>query len=65
VLQLLDGTRDRAAIVELLMRWVAAGNLAIDRAGEPLRDPAEVRAFLVDALEPSLRRLAGHALLSG
>jgi methyltransferase-like protein len=65
VLQLLDGTRDRTAVVEQLMRWVAEGTFAIDRSGQPLQDPVQIRAVLTESLEPSLRRLAGHALLWG
>jgi methyltransferase-like protein len=63
VLPLLDGTRDRAAIVEQLMRCVADGTFAIGRADQPLHDPTQVRAILTEALEPCLRRLARHALL--
>jgi methyltransferase-like protein len=64
VLPLLDGTRDRGAIVERLAQGVAGGTYAIrDRDGRPLEDPREVRATLAEALEPCLRRLAHQALL--
>jgi methyltransferase-like protein/SAM-dependent methyltransferase len=59
VLQQLDGTRDREALVERL----AATGLEIKRDGRRVDDPAERRRSLADALEPSLRRLAVSALL--
>jgi methyltransferase-like protein len=65
VLLCLDGTRDRAAIVDALAEAVTSGRVELRHDGRPLRDAEEVRALVGAALGPSLRRLAGSALLIG
>jgi SAM-dependent methyltransferase len=65
VLRLLDGTRDRTAIVSGLADWVADGTFEVRKGDRPLDDPALVRSVLDEALEPALRRLAGQALIVG
>jgi methyltransferase-like protein len=65
VLRLLDGTRDRAALVEELARQAGEGDFEIQHEGRPVDDPAAVRAFLTEATDAALRRLAGNALLVG
>jgi methyltransferase-like protein/cyclopropane fatty-acyl-phospholipid synthase-like methyltransferase len=57
----LDGSRDRAALLDMLAESVAEGVLALEGA------PADVplREALDAALTACLRRLAGHALLVG
>jgi methyltransferase-like protein/SAM-dependent methyltransferase len=65
VLPLLDGSRDRAALLDGLADLVARDVLVIQRNGGPLREARQVRAVLAEALEPSLHRLAGSALLIG
>lgn len=62
ILPLLDGARDRAAVVEALGRDHAAGRFQMHREGRLLTDPAETRAALASAVEESLHRLAGEAL---
>ncbi|HEY3568168.1 MAG TPA: class I SAM-dependent methyltransferase [Thermoanaerobaculia bacterium] len=64
LLQHLDGTRDRAALREVLAGEVAAGRLAITRDGEPLLDPEQRSPFLDALLEQTLRKMAGLALLA-
>jgi methyltransferase-like protein/cyclopropane fatty-acyl-phospholipid synthase-like methyltransferase len=61
----LDGTRDRAALVEALAGDIAGGRFQMRQDGQPVREPAQVRAILSQALGPSLRRLALSALLIG
>jgi methyltransferase-like protein len=63
VLRLLDGTRDRAAVLAALEDLAASGVLQLERDNRPVHDRAELRALLAGALEPSLRRLAAEALL--
>jgi methyltransferase-like protein/SAM-dependent methyltransferase len=65
VLRHLDGSRDRAALVEALAAVVASGDLEIEQGDQPLRDAAKVREVLAESLEASLHRLAGSALLVG
>jgi methyltransferase-like protein len=65
VLRLLDGTRDRPALVEELARQAAEGDFEIQQEGRSLDDPAMIRAYLAEALDAALRRLAGNALLVG
>ena len=65
VLRYLDGSRDRAALVKELVELVAKDVLTIRQDDHALRDAGKVRALLDEALEPSLRRLAGSALLIG
>jgi methyltransferase-like protein len=63
VLRLLDGSRDRAALVEALVKLALDDVLTITHEGQPVRDPNLVRQAVSGALEPCLRRLVGCALL--
>jgi methyltransferase-like protein len=63
VLGLLDGTRDRGQIVDVLARAVLDGGSTMEADGRPVTDPAEVRALLTERLEDALAELAGSALL--
>jgi methyltransferase-like protein/SAM-dependent methyltransferase len=63
VLRLLDGSRDRAALIEALVKLVLDDVLTITHEGQPVRDPSLVRQAVGGALEPCLRRLLGCALL--
>ena len=65
VVSLLDGTLDRPALLEALVdRVLADDTFAIVQDDRPVRDPDAIRELFADEIEPSLRRLAGHALLS-
>jgi cyclopropane fatty-acyl-phospholipid synthase-like methyltransferase len=59
----LDGTRDRAALVDLMADWVTAGHLSINREDQSIVDPAEARAILQASLEERLKKLAADALI--
>jgi methyltransferase-like protein len=63
LLGLLDGTRDRAALLAELERLAAAGRLSLYQRGAPVTEPAAVAALLRRWLEPSLAALARAALL--
>jgi methyltransferase-like protein len=63
LLPLLDGTRDRAALTDALTALAVAGDLTVQRGGQPLTDPPEVRAALAAMLGPTLDALAREALL--
>lgn len=62
LLELLDGTRDRSALLEGVLAGVASGRVrAEDQDGQPVHDP-DVFAELIDLKLP---RLARNALLIG
>jgi methyltransferase-like protein/SAM-dependent methyltransferase len=63
LLPLLDGTRDRAALLDRLTEVAVAGDLTVQREGQRLRDPADVRTALGAVLEQALKGMAGNALL--
>jgi methyltransferase-like protein len=65
MLKLLDGTRDRPALRACLAAQAAEGALELHGPDGPVRDPAQIQVALDEWLEPSLHRLAGHALLIG
>ena len=61
----LDGTHDRAALVDVLVRFVEVNDLAVQRDGQTVSDPDQVRAILRDDVERMLQEIAGRALLVG
>jgi hypothetical protein len=63
LLPLLDGTRDRPALVDELARRVAAGAIQLHHDGRPVLDPAHARALLAEPVERSLHKIASEALL--
>jgi methyltransferase-like protein len=63
ILTQLDGTRDRAALVDFLSDLVADGTLAPRLDAAESAHPATVRDWLERTLEASLSRLAQNALL--
>lgn len=63
LLPLLDGTRDRTALLDALAERVAADDVTIYQNGEPVRDPATLRLALGDMLDAALRNLARNSLL--
>jgi hypothetical protein len=65
LLPLLDGSRDRNALVAALTELVGQGVFQIRHEGQPVRDRAVVQQILTASLQPSLRRLARSALLVG
>jgi methyltransferase-like protein/cyclopropane fatty-acyl-phospholipid synthase-like methyltransferase len=65
VLRLLDGTRDRDAIIAALAAWAASGVFTLNREGHAVEDEGQLLAALAESLEASLRKLAKYALLDG
>lgn len=63
LLQLLDGTHDRARLVDDLVALVAQGVLTIRQHEAVVQEPTQVRGLLVEKLEESLRKFAQMALL--
>ncbi|PRQ10252.1 methyltransferase regulatory domain-containing protein [Enhygromyxa salina] len=62
---LLDGTRDHDALLDALAGLVETGDLTPRQDGEPIRDPAALRAALAEFLRASLRSLAQLPALMG
>ena len=58
----LDGTRDRAALVDEMVQLVMTNQLAIQQEGVEVRDPATVRAITTQAVDQNLVTLARVAL---
>jgi methyltransferase-like protein/trans-aconitate methyltransferase len=66
VAKLLDGTRDRAAVIETLAQLVADKTLVVHEKGKQVADPDQVRMILGKVLEDALPSLARkHLLLPG
>jgi methyltransferase-like protein/SAM-dependent methyltransferase len=65
LLRLLDGSRDRAALLDALADLVATDVLVIYEDGQPVTDGPRVRHHLTAALDQQLPRLARHSLLLG
>jgi methyltransferase-like protein/2-polyprenyl-3-methyl-5-hydroxy-6-metoxy-1,4-benzoquinol methylase len=63
VLKRLDGTRDRAALLQELRALFESGEFTIEQSGRAVRDPTVLEGLIRSELEPTLRRLAGLALL--
>jgi methyltransferase-like protein/cyclopropane fatty-acyl-phospholipid synthase-like methyltransferase len=64
LLPLLDGTRDRAALVTALLDKVQQGVLHISQDDTPITDPERAQAILAEVLDQQLPRLAKAALLT-
>ena len=60
---LLDGTRTRAELIDALAAKALAGDLRVQRDGQPLTAPDDIRAALTAVLDQALRNLASQALL--
>jgi methyltransferase-like protein len=65
LLRLLDGTRDRAALLDELVGLAAQSGLLKTPDGATLDDPAALRQVMTGALEQNLQRCARMALLTG
>ncbi len=59
----LDGTRDRAALVELMASWVSAGNLTVNRDDQQVTSPADTLVILQATLDERLKKIAADALI--
>jgi methyltransferase-like protein/2-polyprenyl-3-methyl-5-hydroxy-6-metoxy-1,4-benzoquinol methylase len=65
IVSLLDGQRDRPALVEALLQRVLEGQLTVRENEEPVHDPERLRVILDEALIQVLPRLARLGLLVG
>jgi methyltransferase-like protein len=63
LLMLLDGTRNRAALLNDLAVRVESGQVPLEREGAPARGRHEIPRVLEEGLEPNLARLGRLALL--
>jgi hypothetical protein len=62
----LDGTRDRAALIDLLLNGpIARGELSVQREGQAVTDPQGIRSALADEVDELLRWLAFAGVLIG
>lgn len=61
----LDGTRDRAALADEMAKLVETNELAIRQEGVEVRDPATVRALMLQAVDENLASLARAGLFPG
>ena len=65
LVQLLDGSRDRGALIEEMARFLEEQGMELRRQGEPVRDPQTLRTILAAALEANLEKIARLCLLVG
>ena len=65
LLELLDGTRDFATLVEAMAAVVQAGKATLEANGEPVIDPAKIREMIAEELPSALNGLARSAVLVG
>ena len=63
LLMLLDGTRDRQALLEELSRLIESGQVVIEREGKEVLTAGEAMKILTDELEQNLVKLVRLALL--
>jgi len=63
LLQLLDGSRDRSALLDDLSQLVESGNLTAQKDGESITDLAIARQTIATALEEKLVEIGKKALL--
>jgi len=59
----LDGSRDRASLVEVLVNLVTEGVLGVSKDGARLTQPKQVRTLLDASLDEQLAQLARRSLL--
>ncbi|MDE3181628.1 MAG: methyltransferase regulatory domain-containing protein [Acidobacteriota bacterium] len=60
---LMDGTRDRPALLREMERRAASGELTVEQNGEPVRDAAKAREVLENGMDQNLAKLARLAML--
>lgn len=63
LLPLLDGTRDHAALRDVLVERIVAGSLVVERRGQRIADEAGARPVATEIVEDALARIGRHALL--
>jgi methyltransferase-like protein/SAM-dependent methyltransferase len=60
----LDGTRDRASLVQLVSNEIARGTLKVEHEGQPLSDPATIGKTVEAFVANQLAAFLAHDLLS-
>jgi methyltransferase-like protein/cyclopropane fatty-acyl-phospholipid synthase-like methyltransferase len=65
LLRLLDGSRDRDALMQALLEIVVQGALVVQQEGVPVTEETVLKATLGKALDENLPKLAQAALLKG
>ncbi len=63
LLRHLDGTRDRAALFDIVAKPLREGRLVVRQDDQPVEDPTQAEAILTEELATNLRWLAQAALL--
>jgi len=63
VVPLLDGQKDRAQLIEGLVKQVESGKLVVHDSGRPVSNSQRLREIMGEALDGCLRNLAQKALL--
>lgn len=63
LIPLLDGTRDRAALLEALVKKALTGDLRVQKDGQPQTAEAEIRVALQSVLDQALNNVAAQSLL--
>lgn len=63
ILPVLDGTRDRAALLDYVEELIRKGTLTARQDDKVIADPAQIRGVARQAVEQTLTRLAQNALL--
>ena len=64
LLPLLDGTRDRAALVQCVLELMNQGSIVLQHDGEAVADPEVTRKAVTELVDSTIARLASNALLS-
>jgi methyltransferase-like protein len=59
----LDGSRDRASLIEVLVNLVTEGVLGVSKEGVRLTQPEHIRILLDRSLDEQLAQLARRSLL--
>lgn len=62
-LRLLDGSRDRGALLDALVALVESGTVTIETNGQPVGDANAIRQFLSEGLERNLNELIQLSLI--
>jgi methyltransferase-like protein/SAM-dependent methyltransferase len=65
LVRLLDGTRDRPALIKHLSDLVEKGTLVVNKKGNNSANAEKTKADLSEAVEEGLAELAAHSLLVG
>jgi methyltransferase-like protein len=65
LVSLLDGTRDRPALIKHLSVLVDNGTLVVNKKGDSSENAAKAKGHLSEAVEEGLAKLAANALLVG